>query len=115
MVADRSVTSSIGKRGAHAVVRERGLTAHIDDHALGTDRVRAEQRTFEKLVRIALEQLTILECARFGFVAVHHDVGGPLRRQQLPFLCGRERAPAAPPGESGGADFREHLARVSVH
>ena len=108
MIADRTETPSIGERGTHSVVRERRLAAHIHDHAFGTDRVRAEQRPFEQLVRIAFEQLAVLERAGLGLVAVHDDVRRPFRREKAPLLGGRERAAAAPPGEAGGAHLVEH-------
>ena len=114
MIADRAMTSRIGEGGTHSVVRERGLAAHVHDHALGTDRVRTEQGPLEELVRIALEELTIFEGARLGLVAVDDHEGRPLGSEEIPLLRGGERAPAAPPGEAGSADLGEHLGRGHV-
>ena len=104
----------VGNRLAHTIAGECRLAAHIHDHPVGADRVGAEQRAFEELMRIALEQLPIFERPGFGLVAVHDDVGGPLRRQQVPLLRGGERAPATPPREPGGSDLGEHAGRRHV-
>src|SRR5262249_26906463 len=95
------------------------LTSYIDVGALGADRVTGQDDPFQKLVRIALDQLPVLKRTWLAFVGITAKVARTLMvlGQESPFHA-RRKARAATATETGlddelrhvgGRDLSEHL------
>ncbi len=80
-----------GDRGAYACDVARRGSLHADDHLVGADRVRGDQRAFEHAVRVAVEQLAVLERSGLTFGRVHDDGRQLERRSSSRRRCATSR------------------------
>ena len=53
------------------------FTADVDIAGVGVHRERGDETAFDQRVRIMAHDLAVLAGARFGFVGVDHQIGGP--------------------------------------
>jgi len=85
------------------------FAAAVDVDGFRLDGVGGDQRAFDELVRIVLQNLAVFERARLRFVGVDHNVLDWLvPGDEAPFDAGRE-ARAAAPAQVGGLDHVDHL------
>jgi hypothetical protein len=76
---------------------ERKLAADIDISEVNIVRVAGDDHAFKQLVRVLVNDLSVLECARLRFVGVADEVN------RLGVLLGVDEAPLHPAGKSGTA------------
>src|SRR5690606_4303623 len=91
------------------------LAPAVDVDRPGADRIRADQRTLDQLVRVALHDLAVLEGTRLALVSVDGDVSGfRVLRDEAPLHAGGE-ARAAAPAQPRRLDHLDHLVGREGH
>src|SRR5918994_2118943 len=86
-------------RRVQPAARPAALAPQVDEGVAAADGVGGDDHALDQGVRVALEQLHVLEGAGLALVGVDHQVGrlaGPLG-QEAPLHPGREAGPAAAP------------------
>src|SRR6266545_93363 len=96
VAADQAVAVGVGEGGLQAAAGEAALAAQVDEGGAAADRVGRDDHALDQRVRVALQQLHVLEGARLALVGVDHQVG------RLAGAPGKE-APLHAGGEAGAA------------
>ncbi len=86
------------------------LAPDVDEGVIGTQAVGGEHDALDQLMRVALEELPVLEGAGLGLVGVDHQVAGIDGREEPPLDPRREVGPA-PPADARSLDFLGHVVR----
>src|SRR3989442_904191 len=110
VLAHESVRARLLGRFPHGGDLLHVLVIHIDEGLLGLDGIGGDQRSFQQLVRIGLQQVPILERPRFMLTGVADKVvfRNPVVEDLLPFDPGGEPRSAAAP-QAGPLDLRDDL------
>src|SRR5690606_37354115 len=95
--ADKTGGTGFGKSLVHNADQVIVFAAEIYIACGRAERVRGDQHSFDKRVRVAFEQIAVLERARFGFVGVADKVFRlcGFFWNERPFHSGREAGTAA--------------------
>ena len=73
------------------------FSAYVDVCCPRVERVARDQHSFEQLVRIFMNDVAVLERARFGFIRVANQINRPffVRLDKTPFQAAGKSGPAA--------------------
>jgi hypothetical protein len=113
VAAEQPTLVGLADRRGQAPAGEATLAPQVDERLMAADRVGRHDGALDQGVRVALEQLHVLERARLALVGVDHQVGrlaGPLG-QEPPLHAGGEASPAAP-AQARVLDHLHELSRV---
>src|SRR5215472_117161 len=78
--------------------RTKVLAANVQVSFMTADSIRGDDESFQQSVRVALQNISVLESAGLALVCVHHQIPrlGGLLRNEGPLLPGRKPRPAQP-------------------
>ena len=102
-LVDGPLAGSAGRAGE--------LAADVDERVVHAEGVGGDGRPLDQLVRVALEQLAVLEGAGLGLVGVHHQVERRGVRARKPHLTPAGEAGPAPAPQVGRLHLGGHLLR----
>src|SRR6266536_1805850 len=77
VTAEQATLIGLPDRGGQAPAGEAALAAQVDERLLAADRVGRNDRALDQRVRVALDQLHVLEGARLALVGVDPPLHGP--------------------------------------